>query len=337
MSIRNRLYFLLVLIFLVITAGSTGYYFIFNGEPEFLDCVYMTVISLTTVGYREIIAVTGNPTAQIFTMVLITVGMGIILYGISSLAALFLEGELSGILRKKRMAKQINKINEHYIVCGGGETGSGVISELCQNNQVAVLIEEDAERIERCKEICELLYIQGDATDDENLINAGIERAAGIVITLPSDKDTLYVTMTARMLNKNIRIVSRVTNQLLQPKLITAGADATVCPNAIGALRMASEMIRPTAVDFLDRMLRSSRGNLRIHELTVSENSKFNHKEIRACGLEQRYGLLVLGAKTENTEIEFNPPPEQVLTAGTTLIVMGSVGEIARAQNAFQK
>ena len=130
-------------------------------------------------------------------------------------------------------------------------------------NQVAVLIEEDTERIERCKEICELLYIQGDATDDENLFAAGIERAAGIIITLPSDKDTLYVTMTARMLNHNIRIISRMTNPHLEPKLIKAGADAVVCPNAIGALRMASEMIRPTAVDFLDRMLRSSRGNLR--------------------------------------------------------------------------
>ncbi len=337
MNIRKRLYYLLVLIFLVIMAGSTGYYIIFNGEPKFLDCLYMTVVSLTTVGYGEIIQITGNATAQIFTMVLITFGMGVILYGISSLTALFLEGELSGILRKKRMAKQIDKINDHYIVCGGGETGSGVIAELCKNNEVAVLIEEDTERIERCKEICELLYIKGDATDDENLISAGIERAAGIVITLPSDKDTLYVTMTARMLNHRIRIISRMTNQHLKPKLFKAGADAVVCPNAIGALRMASEMIRPTAVDFLDRMLRTSQGNLRIHELTVSENSKFNHKEIRECGLKERYGLLVLGAKSKDSEIEFNPPATQVLTAGTTLIVMGAVGEIARAQNSFQK
>jgi voltage-gated potassium channel len=304
MGIRKRLYFLLALIFLVHLIGSVGYYIIFEGEPEFLDCLYMTVVSLTTVGYGEVLEVTGNDTAQIFTMVLITFGMGIILYGLSSLTALFLEGELSGLLRKKRMAKQIDRLKDHYIVCGGGQTGSGVLTELCKNNQVAVLIEEDPERIERCKEICELLFIQGDATDDENLFAAGIERAAGIVITLPSDKDTLYVTMTARMLNNDLRIVSRMTNQLLEPKLIKAGADGVVCPNAIGALRMAS---------------------------------KFNQKEIRACGLKQRYGLLVLGSKGVDREIEFNPPPEQVLTAGMTLIVMGSVGEIARAKNAFQK
>ena len=295
----------------------------------------MTVVSLTTVGYGEVIEVTGNDTAEIFTMILITFGMGIILYGISSLTALLLEGELSGLFRKKKMAKQIGKLADHYIVCGGGETGSGVIAELCKNNEVAVLIEENTERIVRCKEICELLYIQGDATEDENLIAAGIDRAAGIVISLPSDKDTLYITMTARMLNTSIRIISRMTNQLLKPKLIKAGANAVVCPNAIGALRMASEMIRPTAVDFLDRMLRSSRGDLRIHELTVSETSKFNEKEIGECSLDQRYGLLILGAKTRSKDIEFNPPPTQKLTTGTTLIVMGAVGKIAKAKEAF--
>ncbi|MGD9123171.1 MAG: potassium channel protein, partial [Desulfobacterales bacterium] len=335
MSIRKRLYYLLALIFLVIMVGSIGYYIIFEGEPDFLDCVYMTVVSLTTVGYGEVIEVTGNDTAQIFTMLLITFGMGVILYGISSLTALFLEGELSGFLRKKRMAKHIDKLNDHYIVCGGGETGSGVITELCQNNETAVLIETDAERIERCKAICELLFIQADATEDEILIAAGIERAAGIVISLPSDKDTLYVTMTARMLNPGLRIISRMSNPQLQPKLIKAGADAVVCPNAIGALRMASEMIRPTAVDFLDHMLRSGKGNLRIHELTVSQNSKFNQKEIRECGLIDRYGLLVLGAKDNADEIEFNPPPNRLLTAGTTLIVMGAVEEIVRARDAF--
>jgi len=335
MNLRRRLYFLLALIIVVHLVGSLGYFIIFGGEPEFLDCLYMTVVSLTTVGYGEIIEVTGNDTAQIFTMLLITFGMGIILYGISSLTALFLEGELSGLLRKKRMAKQIDKLDDHYIVCGGGETGSGVIAELCKNSETAVLIETNADRIERCKTICELLFIQGDATEDENLIMAGIDRAAGIVISLPSDKDTLYVTMTARMLNHKLRIISRMSNPLLQPKLIKAGADAVVCPNSIGALRMASEMIRPTAVDFLDHMLRSGKGNLRIHELRVSQNSKFNQKEIRECGLKDSYDLLVLGAKDDDNDIEFNPSPTRLLATGTTLIVMGAVEEIARAKDAF--
>lgn len=335
MRIRKRLYFLLILIILVIMVGSTGYYVIFDGRPAFLDCLYMTVVSLTTVGYGEVLQVTGNKTAQIFTMLLITFGMGVILYGISSLTALLLEGQLSGIFRKKKMAKQIDKLKDHYIVCGGGETGEGVIAELCKNDEIAVLIEQNPDRIEHCKTVCNLLFIQGDATDDENLSAAGIERAAGVVITLPSDKDTLYVTMTARMLNQKIRIISRMTNKQLEPKLLKAGANVVVCPNAIGALRMASEMIRPAAVDFLDRMLRSGRGDIRIHELTVSENSNFNAKEIRECGLKERYGLLVLGVKSESNEIEFNPAPNQVLTAGTTLIIMGAVGQIAKVKDLF--
>jgi voltage-gated potassium channel len=230
----------------------------------------MTVISLTTVGFGEVIEVTGNVPAEIFTMLLIIFGMGIILYGISTVTALIIEGELSGILRKKKMFKRISKMKNHYIVCGGGETGRPILEELAKNKEPFVLIEQDEGNIQRCKSVADLLYVEGDATDDENLVAAGIENAAGIIITLPSDKDTLYVTMTARMLNKKVRIVSRMINQKLKPKLKMAGANSVVSPNTIGALRMASEMIRPTVVDFLDRMLRSKQGNLRIHQIIVS-------------------------------------------------------------------
>ena len=130
MSIRKRLYLILFSISLVVLAGSTGYYILFGGEPKFMDCVYMTVISLTTVGFGEVIEVTGNVPAEIFTMLLIIFGMGIILYGISTVTALIIEGELSGILRKKKMFKRISKMKNHYIVCGGGETGRPVIEEL---------------------------------------------------------------------------------------------------------------------------------------------------------------------------------------------------------------
>ena len=295
----------------------------------------MTVISLTTVGFGEVVKVTGNVPAQIFTMLLITFGMGIILYGISTVTALIIEGELSGILRKKKMFKRISKMKNHYIVCGGGETGRPVIEELAKNKEPFVLIEQNEENIQRCKSVTELLYVEGDATDDENLLAAGIEKAAGIIITLPSDKDSLYVTMTARMLNKKIRIISRMVDQKLLPKLKMAGANSVVSPNTIGALRMASEMIRPTVVDFLDKMLRSKRGNLRIHQIIVSENSSFAGKNLHESGLKAKFNLLVLAAKHNTGEIEFNPPASQVLTAGMTLITMGDADDIARARKAF--
>jgi voltage-gated potassium channel len=319
----------------VFSAGSVGYYLLFGGEQKFIDCIYMTVISLTTVGYGEVINITGNIPAQIFTMILIIFGTGSILYSISTLTAVIIEGELTGILRKKKMVKKISKLKDHYIVCGGGQNGRPVIRELVENRESVVLIELNPENIHRCEDIEGLLFIKGDATEDENLIAAGIEKAAGILITLPSDKDNLYIVMTARMLNVQIRIISRMTDQKLKPKLIKAGANQVVSPNTIGALRMASEMIRPTAVDFLDRMLRSRQGKIRIHQLVVSEKSPLIGKPIRDSGLKDKYNLLVLGSRQHLNEMEFNPPTSQILRKGMTLIVMGEVDNIARARKSF--
>ena len=319
----------------MVLAGSSGYYILFGGKPKYMDCLYMTVISLTSVGYGEILPVTGNIPAQIFTMILITFGMGIILYGISTLTAIMIEGELSGILRKNKMENRIKKLHNHYIVCGGGETGRHVLGEFVKNKEKVVLIEHLDDNIEKSKHIEGLLYIKGDATDDHNLILAGIDKAAGIVICLPSDKDTLYVTMTARMLNGNIRIISRMVDQSLQPKLKKAGADSTVSPNFIGGLRMASEMLRPAVVDFLDSMLRSSQGNIRISQLDISKNTQIIGKKISELGLTDKYNLVVLGSRYRDREILFNPPPHTVLIEDLTIIVMGDVENIAKARQLF--
>lgn len=234
------------------------------------------------------------------------------------------------------MDKLIKKLSNHYIVCGGGETGRHVLDELIKNKESVVLIEQDDANIERCRALDEnLLYVQGDATDDQNLVAANIEKASGIVISLPSDKDTLYVTMTAKMLNSKLRIISKAVDLKLVPKLKTAGANNVVSPNFIGGLRMASEMIRPTVVDFLDSMLRSSQGQLRIHQIVVTSNSSLVGKNIMESGIKSRFNLLVLGSKLPAQEIVFNPPPTQILQPGLTLIVMGDVDNIADAKKTF--
>ena len=332
MDIRKRLFFVLLAIFFVTMGGATGYFLLYGGKSGFIDCLYMTVISLTGVGYGEVFVVTGNVPAQIFTMVLITCGMGIIFYGISALAAWIIEGDLSGILRKKKMLKEIKKLRNHYIVCGGGETGRPLIAELVKNMKTIVLIETSEDMIEQCKSVCDLLYVQGDATEDQNLIAAGIANAAGIIVCLPSDKDCLYVTMTARMFNKNLRIISRMANPKHKAKLKMVGADAIVSPNAIGALRMASEMIRPTVVDFLDKMLRSKAGTLRINEITISENSAVEGKRIGESKIKEKFRLLILGIKEGPDDIAFNPPVSQILKKGMTLIIMGDVADMKRAK-----
>jgi voltage-gated potassium channel len=234
------------------------------------------------------------------------------------------------------MEKRIKKLKNHYIVCGGGETGRQILAELIKSKEQVVLIEQDADRIERCSSMYDLLYVKGDATDDKNLLAAGVAQAAGIIISLPSDKDTLYVTMTARMLNKKMRIISSMVDQNLEPKLKKAGANSVVSSNYIGALRMASEMIRPTVVEFLDRMLRSRHGNLRIHELAISESSDIVGKKISESGLKDKFDLLVLGRRYATEEIEFNPSHLQVIEAGMKLIVMGEIENIDRVKKAFQ-
>jgi len=336
MEIKRRLIYILFAIFYVICAGSFGYYFIFKAQYDFMTCLYMTVISLTTVGYGEVIQVSGNLPAELFTMILITFGMGIILYGISTLTAIIIEGELSGILRKKRMEKKIQKLKDHYIVCGGGQTGRPVLAELILSGESVVLIEQSQEVIERCKALWDdLLYVLGDAADDANLKAAGIENAKGIIVSLASDKDNLFTTMSARMLNSRIRIISRTTDTALEAKMRRAGANGIVSPNYIGALRMASEMIRPAAVDFLDSMLRSSRGSLRIHEISIAENSPLMEKNIIDAGFKQQFDLLVLGVRNNNKEIEFNPDPTRILVSGETLIVMGEVENITRVRHKY--
>ncbi len=335
MGIKRRLYLILLSIIMIVAFGSSGYYIILNGKESYLDCVYMTVISLTTVGYGEVIDITGNTIAKVFTMMLITLGMGIILYGISTITALIIEGELSGILRKNKMAKQIDKLSRHYVVCGGGQTGRPLAAELVSNRETVVLIERDSDKLERCKQIEGLFYIEGDATDDQNLLKAGIERAAGIIICLPSDKDNLYITMTSRMLNPHMRIVSRMTDPILKEKLKKAGADRVVSPNVIGALRMASEMIRPTAVDFLDMMLRSQKGTMRISEVGISDDSIAIGKTLKDCGLNEQYQLLVLGVRRPGDEIIFNPSPDEIIRRGMKMVVMGDVDKIAKARSVF--
>ena len=234
------------------------------------------------------------------------------------------------------MENKINALSDHYIICGGGETGFPLVNELIAGKAAVVLVENDSRTIERARHIRGRLYhVHGDATDDKNLIAAGIERAKGIAICLPSDNDNLYITMTARMLNPAVQITTRMTNSRLKPKLLKAGATSVVSPNAIGALRMASEMLRPAAVEFLDNLLRSERGELRIHQIAINSNSPLAGKQIIESGLRDRFNLLLLGVRYANNEFEYRPSSSFLIKEGMTLIVLGDIDNINRAREAF--
>ena len=334
--IQKRLTTFLLVILLVIATGTSGYYLIFRGHERFIDCLYMTVISITSVGYREVLDVSSSIVAQMFTMGLITVGMGFILYAISSITALLIEGELSGVRRRSRMNKKIDRLTGHIILVGGAEMGRALAEELIICGEEVVIIEQERESEEKDRQACPLLHIVGDPTDDTNLEKAGILRAKGVVIALPQDRDSLYVTMTARMMNKSLRIVAQVNDPKIEPKLRMAGADSIVSPNTIGALRMASEMIRPAAVDFLDQMLRSEKGPLRIHELPIGKGSSLAGKRISETDLQAKHDLLILGLKDKESII-FNPKTETRLETGMILVVMGNIEEIKRLCNQVER
>lgn len=310
--------------------GTLGYYLLFRGSAALMDCLYMTVISLTTVGYGEILDVRSIPGGRIFTMVLITVGMGILLYALSTLTGFVVEGHFSGMIRRRRMMRDIGRLEAHTIVCGGGDTGYYVVEELLKCGQRVVLVDIDRKHLERCQGLGDVLTLEGDATEDRTLKDAGIEKASGLIVALRSDKDNLFVVMSAQILNPALRIVAMCHDEALENKMRKAGANAVVSPNFIGGLRMASELIRPTTTQFLDTMLRAEAGTIRVSEIPVGTDSPFKGKSLKELDLPSKRNLLVLAVyERDGRDFLYNPGRDHVLKEGQTLVVMGDVKDMA--------
>lgn len=229
------------------------------------------------------------------------------------------------------MLKKIAALDGHYIVCGAGQTGAHVIAELVQMGYDTVVIESDEERLKHYQG-GSVFTVQGDATDDEVLAEAGLDRAKGIVVVLANDKDNLFITITARQLNPRLRIVAKGLGPKIREKLQRAGANAVVSTNIIGGLRLASELIRPSVVSFLDTMLRQSERTLRIEEINIAADSKLCGMSLMSCPLKSEYGLLILAFMNQAGQVEFNPPPNAEIKAGMTIIVMGDAADIIRSR-----
>src|SRR3972149_2536720 len=264
-----KIFQIIALLLFILCSGVIGYHLI-EGWSLF-DALYMTVITLATVGYGEIHTL--PHAGRIFTIFLIFGGMGILLYGVTEMTAFVVEGEMTGYLRRRTMKQRIGKLSNHYILCGWGLKGEHVLDELLRTKRQCVVVEIDANKVIRLHER-NAMVVEGDATHDDILIIAGIERAAGLVATLPTDKDNLFVVITARGLNPKLRIVAKVDEIGTREKFLRSGANTTVSTNFIGGLRMASELIRPDAVNFLDTMLRDN-SSLRVEDGQVVGKSKY--------------------------------------------------------------
>ena len=311
-----------MVVFGVFLLGTLGYELIEGWN--FLDAIYMTTITLATIGYGETHPL--SDTGRIFTIILIVGGISVFSYGLLTITTMIAEGDLQRLLRRGRMDKEISKLKDHYIVCGSGELGEHIISELLQTKRTFVIVDREINNINKFDNK-ELLYILGDAADDKALLEAGIAKARGIFCCLPLDKDNLFVVLTARELNKNIRIVTKCVEDLSEQKFKRAGADKTVSTNRIGGLRMASEMIRPAAASFLDVMLRDKKG-VRFEEIAVKENSKIAGKTIADSGIHAETGASVIAIKSGCADFLYNPRGSTVINKNDVLVVLGTVEQI---------
>lgn len=322
--LSKRLINLIIAVVFVVAIGIIGYILIEGWS--FLDAWYMTIISLATVGFMEVNPL--SPKGRIFTIFLILGGMGILLYGVSTVVALFVEGELSEVIRRKRMQKNIDEMRDHYIVCGTGKTAQYVIEEMQKTHKDFVVIENDKDKIKMLEEQG-TLYVEGDATHDAVLTKAGIEGARGLITVLHTDAENLFVVLTAKGLNRNLKIISRVREEESVEKIKRAGADSVVMPDFIGGMRMVSEMIRPSIVTFLDVMLREKDKTIRVEEIDIPSDSRFIGKSLEQIGILEREGLTVVALKDSITgSYKFNPSRTTELKMNDVIIVMGDVKEI---------
>ena len=322
----KRLAVAALLLTILVVGGGAGYWVLGGGRWTFGDCLYMTVITLSTVGYAELSNMGDVHGARGLTIGLIVGGIGTLAYLQANVTALLVEGALGQAWRRNRMRKKIESLSGHVVVAGSGSTGRHVIEELVVTGTPFVVIDRNQDHVQRISEAMmkgEMLFVHGDATEDQVLMLAGIDRARGVVAALTHDKDNLFVTLSARSLNANARIVSKVTEDESAPKMLKAGANAIVSPAQIGGRRMASELIRPEVNEFLDQMLRDKDKSLRLEEIVIPKDSAYAGHALRDAPIRRETNLLVIAVRQPTREFVYNPDPDFVLAAGMTLVVMG--------------
>jgi voltage-gated potassium channel len=318
----------------VLVVGVIGYKLIGGREATWLDALYMTVVTLTTTGYREVIDIATNPIGQLFTIALLLFGATGVIYFATTITAFVVEGDLTQLFRRGRMERRIDALSGHVVICGVGRTGSAVVRELGVIGRQAVAVDQRAEVLARfAQDSVDCPTVEGDATDIDTLHAAGIARASGLVICTDDDKSALVIAVTARQLNPTLRIVSRASDARAAQRLRGAGVDAAVSLATFGGLRLANELVRPGVTGFLDQLLHDVAQPLQIAEIAVPPASRYAEQPVHALALRD-FGasLLLLALRTPQGATAFNPASSERVLPGGQLIVMGEPEAIARLQ-----
>ncbi len=321
----RNLYLSLAALFAVLAAGVLGFMLI--EEYSLLESFYMTVITLSTVGFKEVRPLTDN--GQIFTAFLIISSFGIFAYAISVVTRSVLSGDLGAYYKVYRLQNQIEKLESHIIICGFGRNGRRAAKKLRAYKQDFVIIENNEDIVEQYLKGEDLLFIKGDATEDDVLISAGIHEAKSIITTLSKDADNLYVVITARELNKEINIISRAANISSEKKLKAVGANHVVMPEGVGGAHMATLVMNPNIVEFLEFISVEGSSSINLEEIEVSQiTGSSESMQLKDLALRQKTGCTIIGLKTPSGEYIINPGADTIISHHSRLFVLGKPEEI---------
>ena len=308
-----------VLLAVVLVAfGTTGYMLI--EKWPFLDSLYMTLITYSTVGYGEIRQISQN--GRIFTLVLIVLGASLFLYIIGNVVQFLVEGRIRLILGRRKLDKQISQLSNHFIVCGYGRMGRAFCRYLTQKNLPFVAIEKNTDRLTAMNED-HILYLVGGATEESILIKAGIQKASHLITALGTDPDNVFLVLLAKGLNPQIKVVARASQNTIKKPLSAAGADVVVSPFDIGARRMAHAILRPNVIRFLELAFADEATDIHMEELSVGASSQLVGLPLKDSGIRQNYNLIILSIVSQDGELCFNPSADTQIAVGDTLIVVG--------------
>jgi voltage-gated potassium channel len=316
-SIRH-LKLCVLLLLLVILIGVTGYMTIEHWG--FLDALYMTVTTFTTVGYSEVHEV--SDLGRMFTIFFIIIGVMYFLYIAGVIVQFMVEGQIRTILGRRSLDKKIDRLKNHYIVCGYGRIGKTLCTILKRKAVDLVVIEKDQDIIPVMVEN-KIIYISGDAGDETNLIKAGIRHAKGLIAVLATDTDNVFLVLTARQLNPDLYIMANASHNESKPKLLAAGANRVELPYDMGAVSMAQRIIRPTVTNFLNLALAQKRKDIQMEEIPVSPSSELVNVMLKDSGIRQQFNLIIIAVKKPDDSMLFNPSFEAVIESGDTVIAVG--------------
>ncbi len=321
---HRKLAIVLGTLVIIVAIGTIGYQILLG--VSFVDALYMTIITISTVGFTEVGDMTDQ--AKYFTMVIIFMGLGTVGYAVTSAVGLLLEGTFKETWRRVKMEKQIKELKDHYILCGAGETGQSVIQQF-ENSKVDFVVIEIKERIVRELADRGVLVIQGDGTHEEALEKAQIHKAKGLISSLPKDAANVFAVLTARQMNPDLYIVSRSVESNSREKLKKAGANNTISPNIIGGMRMASFVIRPSIISFLDIITHAGDVVLDLEDVIICQSSSLKGKTLKEAKIPERTGLIVLAIRKKGKEQpKLNPSSDEVLEEGDAMIVLGKEEQV---------